>query len=1101
MLIYIMPINLRIENNFLNSHLNLNYMKKIVLSVFAILLLSVSLIAQDQRVSGTVTGDDGAAIAGVTVIIKGTSHGTITDSNGKYSMVVSKDGTLIFSFMGMKSQEIPVASKTIVNAKLLSDALGIDDVVVTASGMTRAEKTLGYASTTIKADDIAAGKSTSVMSGLAGKVAGMNISTAGGTGTSQKVIVRGYSSLTGGNQPLYVVDGVPVGNTFSGIADLSNSADFGNQAGDINPDDVESVTVLKGASATALYGSRASNGVIMITTKKSSLNQAIKVTYDATFMGSDVLRVPQTQKMFGQGWDYSYGFTDAPLGSWSGTENGSWGPRLDGRNYGWALGAHEADGMPLLTKPFSYAEDSKRHFYDMGFEAINNISISGGGQNTSYMITYGNTYSNGILPGNDDYYKRNTFSFRGHTQSTNTKFTMDYDVTYVRKDIQNAMTGQGSDGATIFGDILQHPTDIDYGDLKDYNNVYNNFDNYYTPYAINPWWIVDKNKATYQDDRVYGKIELGYKLAKGLKAIARLGGDFTNSREKYMNEKISRTPGSYNSADWMGGNDELGSYGEYSRSWNQIDASALLVGDYTFGDFSLNATAGWNLNQSTSSWIGANFTSLKVPGWFSYKNSDRDIPTESETSRRRLIGLLAQADLGYKNFAYLTLSARNDWSSTLPIDDNSFFYWGANGSLLMTEMLPSIKSKTLNFLKVRLAYGQTGNDALAYLTGLPYYSKPKYRIGFGTSTPPNGLPAGLGRDNTIPSTSLRPEISTETEVGIDLRMFNNRLSIDASYYYRVTKDQIMPIDLSPEIGYTEKTANVGRIDNQGVELMVSVVPIRKRDFEWELTWTYAKNKSEVKELWGDVTSYNIYGLTSTPGLYAVVGQPLGVFMDTAIKRVTEDGPDKGKIIVNDQGFPSLNNDSQDIIGYSAPDFTMGLNSKMAYKNLSFSFLFDWRKGGSMYSNTKAIMHFVGTAPETAYNERNPFIVPNSVREVNGKYVENNIPADMLNRQYDNYYYDNLNPAMGRNYLVDKSCLKLREVNVTYTMPKKWFENSFISSLQVSLIGRNLFMWTPDGQNYIDPEMTNYGNDIQSEWGEFSAAPSTRNFGGSIRVIF
>lgn len=1075
-------------------------MRNLVLLFMAVLSCSLWATAQNRKVSGTVTSSDGKPIAGVTVVVEGTHIGTSTNAEGQYTLDVRMGATLQFSFIGMQSQTIPINDRTTIDVVMQDDAIGLDNVVITALGLTRQERTLGYASSTIKAGEIAKGHASDAMSGLIGKVAGLQISSSGGTGTSQKVIVRGYSSLSGSNQPLYVIDGVPISNSTMGTQDLNNSIDFGNQAADINPEEIESITVLKGASATALYGSRAGNGVIIITTKRGRQNEDVTVTYDGSFMASTVLRIPQLQSKFGQGWYYDY--DGGYFGNFSPTENGSWGNLLDGRMHYWRPGASWNEGAEMSMKPFAYAKNSLKNFYDTGFEMNNTITVQGGTQNSGFMVSYGNTHSNGVLPGNNDYYKRNTISFRGNTQIKGGLAWLNYGVSYVRKDVRNAMTGQGQNGSTIYQDILQYPVDIDYADLKDYNSVYNDANNFYTPYAQNPWWTLDHNYSTYQDDRVYGNIELGIQLVKGLQLIGRLGGDFVNSNEKYYNDLWNYLPGSYTETE--GGSVEQGFYQEIARKSNQIDANVLLNADYRFGrDWSLHAAAGWNLNQRTASYVEGTLTGLAVESWPSFDNTSGATPAaSSHFERRRLIGLYAQADLGWRDGIYLTLSARNDWSSTLPIDDNSFFYWGANVSVVLTDLFPSIRSNVLSFLKLRGGYGQTGNDASPYYTS-SYYQLGSATGGFGDlKFPLNGY-SGLLRSTIMPASTLKPEISTEWEIGADLRLFENRLNFDVAYYDKKTRNQIITATLAPESGYTSQVRNVGLIQNRGVELTVGIVPVRTKDWEWNFTYTFSKNKNEVKELWDDVKETTIYGLTTGTQLKAIVGEPLGTWTYYKTETVQDkSSPYYGKTIVNARtGYPELSSTETEIIGYADPKFTMGFNNTVRWKDLSLGFSFDWRYGGKMYSATQSIIYFNGNAEQTLYNMRDSFVVPDAVyMGSDGQYHENNIPVTAY-YHLGNYWYSNYNVERYRDDLVDKTYLKLREVNLTYRLPRKWFAGvKWLSGIDVSLVGRNLLMWTPN-QGIIDPDMTNYGNDLTSQFGEYYSAPTTRTFGGSIKIIF
>lgn len=1077
--------------------------KKIFLIALSLLFGLGVATAQNRTVSGTVSDNSGQPLPGVSVLVEGTSIGTSTDVEGKYSLNVRNGRTLQFSFFGMQTVTMQIGGRTTIDVTMLEDAIGLDEVVITATGMTRQEKTLGYASTTVRSDELTKGHAADALSGLAGKVAGMQISSAGATGTSQKVIVRGYSSLNS-NAPLYVIDGVPISNTIGGYQGLNNSIDFGSQASDVNPEDIESITVLKGASATALYGSRAGNGAIIITTKRGSQNEEVKVTYDGSFQASTVLRIPQLQNKFGQGWFYS---NDGHIfENYSPTENGSWGNILDGRQVEWRPGAFLAGVGERSYTDFSYKENSLKNFYSTGFEMNNTVSVQGGSRNTGFVASYGNIHSNGILPGSNDYYRRHNFSFRGNTKIREGLAWLTYSLNYIRKDIRNAMTGQGGNGSTIYQDILQYPVNIDYADVKDYHSVYNNADNYFTPYAQNPWWTLDHNYSTYQDDRIHGSGEFGLQLLKGLQFIARGGFDVTNYQQKYYNDLWTFNPGSY--AQVNGATAENGQYIEQSRRNSQIDANFLLNADYRIAeDWSIHGIAGVNVNERSASVLSGTLSGLALNQWASFLNTSGAVPPASSSiTKRRLAGVYAQADLGWKDAVYLTLSARNDWSSTLPIDDNSFFYYGVNGSVILTELFPGMKNKVLSFLKIRGGYGQTGNDADPYYTS-SYYFLASARGGFGRLSFPLNSFAGLVKSSRIPSSTLKPEISTEAEFGIDARFFDNRLNFDVAYYDKITENQIIPADLAPESGFTSAVRNIGKIQNRGIELAVGIVPVRTKDWEWNIGYTFSKNNNKVKSLWDDAKEYNIYGLTQGPQLRARVGESLTTWVDYKVNTVEDaSSPWYGCVIVNRvTGFPTYSTSEYEVLGKAEEDFTMGFNNTLRFKNLSLGFSFDYRKGGLMYSATKSIVLFDGNAEETMYNMRNPWVWPNAVYQSgteNGKpvYTENNLPISSW-YNVNGVHYSNYNYVKYRDALLDKTYVKLRELNLSYRFPVKWFKDiSWLSTVEVALVGRNLLMWTPK-QGLIDPDNTNYGNDITSQYGEYYSAPSTRTFGGNIKIVF
>lgn len=1033
--------------------------------------------AQNMKVTGVViSSEDNEPIAGAAVQIKGTTTGVVTDNEGKFTLSVpNSQSTLVVSFIGMATKEVKAQSSLRVVLDPSSQAL--DEVVVTAIGMKKQEKALGYSASTVKSDELVAAKSGSVMSGLSGKVAGVNVTNSGGTGTSQKVVVRGLTSFSA-NQPLYVVDGVPIQNDFSGANTLNNTVDFGNSANDINPEDVESVTVLKGASATALYGSRAANGVIMITTKRAG-NEKMTVTYDGSIMGSNVLRVPQTQDRFGQGWP-----------DWSPMENGSWGPVMDGREHEWGPFSDGTPGnLKPLSKPFSNVKDNMRNFYQNGFEANNNVSVRMGGEKLGLVASFGNVTSVGVMPLNADKYQRNTISLRGNAKYK--RFYMEMNFNYVRKDITRPSTGQGGDGATMFQEILQHAADVDISSMADYNNPYYNTDNYYTVYAMNPYWVLANNQNKFQDDRVYGKVEMAFDILDGLKAIGRVGGDFSNSRQRKWNERVDYTVGSWS---YVGAkNPEAGTYEERDEYHGQLDATAFLQADYKIGsDISLNGVLGWNLNQRNYSTLDSYLYGLQLPGWFSLENGADKPVTTSSRQVRRLIGLFGQAELGYKNFWFVNLSARNDWSSTLPVGKNSFFYGGINSSLILTEMVEGLKSDALTFLKVRAAWGKTGNDAPVYRTS-GYFVPTQIGLGFGNLYLPINSTMGMTEYNRLRNDNLRPEITTEWEVGTTIHLLKNRVKLDVAYYDKKTKDQIISAALAPETRYTSVTRNVGEIGNKGIELTAGFIPVQTKNFEWGLGVTFSKNWSEVRKLWDDVDEYVLNSAYSVD-FVAKVGEPLGIFKVPKIA-TTEDG----KTIVTSAGLPQIASGEKDIIGTSTPNFLMGFNTHFTWKDLTLSAVFDWRNGGYFYSYTSQLLTFSGNSTMTQYNDRQSFVIPNSVKVVNGQYVENNIPITRSNNY--NYWNNASNTSMFRSWVLPKDYLKLREITLSYNFPKKLLHSTPFTSVQVSLIGRNLFMWTPKRNNFVDPESTNYGNDISSELGEFATAPTTRTFGGGLKVVF
>ncbi|MGB4776514.1 MAG: SusC/RagA family TonB-linked outer membrane protein [Daejeonella sp.] len=1067
-------------------------MKKLLQSLFLLLFVTSMAIAQERTVTGKVSAaDDGLPLPGVSVKVKGTTIGSITNADGNYSINVPTDEeTLVFSYVGYIQKEASIGSKAQVDITLGVDTKQLNEVVVTALGLSKQEKTLGYSATTVKANELTSGKNANVMSGIQGKVAGVVISNAGAPGASTKVIIRGVSSFSGGNNPLYIVDGVPINNTTltndftGGAAQFSRSVDFGNQANDINPDDVESVTILKGASATALYGSRAAHGVVMVTTKKGQMNQKMRITYTGAVNFSNVLRTPQTQNVFGQGW---------PLQAYE--ENGSWGPKLTGLTRDWGT---EVDGV-RLTKPYAYVENNIRDFFETGSDIQNSVSISGGGANNSFVFSYSHTGQNGVVPSDADKFSRNNFSFRGNSKYG--KFESNYSVNYIRRDVRSVFAGQGTSdgGATVYQELIQIPVDVPIKQLKDYKNIYNNADNYFTAYADNPYFVVNENGTQLRDDRVFGKLELSYEVLKNTKLIGRLGGDFNNTNISDWGAVVSFSPGSF--AEQWEKAPTVGRYGENYRKDSQIDANLLLQGNYKLNtDISLGGVIGTNFNQRDFNYLDSYVSGLNVENWYSLQNTSSTPVTASILNQRRLMAAFGNLDFGFRDYWFVNVSLRNDWSSTLPKDNRSYFYWGANSSLVLTDLFKEIQTDKLNFLKLRAAWGQTGNDAAPYRVNTSFIpSQPT--LGFGNIFLPLGGVAGLTESNNKGNPILRPEITTEWELGLDTRWFNSRIGLDVSYYNRETKDQIIRATVPAETGYTTRTLNIGNIQNTGIEARLSLVPVKTSNFKWEFATNFTKNNSKVLKLYGDAKEIIIQNAYSVDYV-AEVGKPLGIYRVPAIQYV-ESGPMIGKTVVQANGIEKINPNIKEEVGTSNPDFILGFTNGFTYKSISLNAVVDWRKGGKFYSYTKQLNNFVGNSTETTFNERQPFLVPNSVKEVvtNGvvTYVENNVAIPFASVY--SYWNSTTNPSKFKDFILDRDYVKLREVVLTYSLPKTLVSKAKLSGIDVSLIGRNLLLFTPKSNNFLDPEGTNYGNDIGSEFGEFAAGPTMRSFGASLKVSF
>lgn len=1054
-------------------------MRKLRFLLACLFLVGVGLVnAQTKSISGKVnSAEDGQPIIGATVKVKGTTIGTVTNTVGEFKINLPENAkTITVGYVGMQAVEVEAKDGMVITMQ--PDALMIDEVVVTAIGIKRSQKALGYSATQVTSADITATGNRSAFNALQGKVAGVEITSASGSpGASTRVIMRGFSSLGGSNQPLYVIDGVPVSNGQIGSTSINGGMDFGNRANDINPEDIESMTILKGGSATALYGSRAASGVIVITTKngaKSNNKAKVEITSTTTF--DSPLRLPYMQNEFGQGW-YDRGGGTADL-----QENGSWGPRFDGKLRKWGFVVDDQQNV----KPYVALPTNVKDFFDTGLTLNNSISVSNGDENKSYYLSYGNVTADGIMPTSADSYKRNNLSMRGSTKFLKI-FTASASLNYIRKDTKFVPTGQ--DQAVLDG-LWQSARDISIVDQKDYMNKFNNTDNYFTVFAQNPYFVLNEHGNKFGENRTFGNVNLEAKITPWLTAQVKVGGDVASSTLKSWRAIIKGARAAYN--------DEKGQVNEDSYLTSELNTDfMLLINKNIYEDLTFNAVLGQNFNQRDSRSQGASVIGLSTPNFYNLSNSSATPSVYETLSKRRLVGLYGSVDLGFKNMLYLNVSARNDWSSTLPISNRSFFYPSVSGSFVFSELLDM--KDIISFGKIRAGIAQTGKDAdpyqiydvLAQTTHTDGYRSLEYPLAGGVN--------GFSVSNLIGNPNLRPEISTDYEIGLDLKFFQNRLGLDVALYNKTVKDLIWTATLPVTTGFSAQTQNLGEISNKGIEISLNVVPIKTKDFEWNIFANFTKNNNLLVSLASGLDQISLGG-TSSIGFVGRPGKELGLFEGT----VPATDP-QGHIIVNAQGLPTFK-DTKEIIGSSQNKFRIGGGSSISYKGFNIRASFDYRNGGVMYSRTSEILYFTGNALQTTYNDRQPFIIPNSVQAVmvNGvmTYPENTVAIAGFSNTMNLYYNQSYNAGKGGSYaLIDKTFFKLREVSISYSLPKSLLSKTFINSVDIALVGNNLLLWTPNSNQFVDPEMTTFGNDMAADFGDYGATPSTRSLGFNVKLGF
>ncbi len=1038
------------------------------------------LFAQTNQITGRVTSsEDGEPIPGVSVSVKGLTLGTVTNAEGIYNLnVPSEAKTLVFSFVGLKTKEVPIDG-TQIDVKLEPNLIGVEEVIVTALGISRDKKSLGYASTAVSGDEIAEAQVVNPMNALQGKVAGVDISTAPGPGATQNVLIRGLSSFEN-NQPLYVVDGVPITNEqISGGNALNWNVDYGSGLNAINPDDIENMTVLKGAAATALYGSRAANGVILIKTKAGkNTNGKMQISYDGSFTIQNVGRIPDRQDMFGQGWSGDHALN----------ENGNWGPKYNGKMRLWGYVVNNSQ----LLKPYAFVESRIRDFYDYGISYKNSVSASGGNENTNYFMSFSHNSTDGVLPDNVDTYERITLSTKGSHKWG--KLKLSSSVNYGNETTKAVPSGQGN---SVFRSIWEIAEDYSIVDFKDYNAPFFNLANYFTPYGINPYFSLHENGSYQKKHKVFGKTQMDLNITNDLLLTYRFGGDLELANTERW---VAIIDNPVDAPSYNGQTQDPGFYAINKRTRYEINHDAFL--NYTKAiseKFQTNAIAGININERGYTRVGGSLSALDVPGYYNLSNGTSDPVATQYEENRRLWGAFGHVEMSYDDYLYLTVTARNDWSSTLPLENNSYFYPGVTGSIILSDLARKngMELKAIDFAKLRAAYGWTGNDASVYdiypVFQKGYVDNPGYPGVDDLEFPLNGINSWMIA-NQLGSPDLSPEITKEYEFGLEMNLFTNRLGFDFSYFNKLTEGLIAKQPLDPSSGYTSIVNNIGDVRNKGVELLVFGSPVRTKNFEWTISANYTQIDNKVEKLAEGEVLLDGYG---GAGIVAAEGLEMGVFKTFVTQKVNVNG--KECIVVDGNGLPVATPDEVVLEDKSVnEDFRAGLTNTFRYKTLSISGTLDLRYGGYIYSYQKDYMGWTGSGPETVYNDRNPFIIPNSVILVDGEYVENTNPVNTaeLHEFYSAGAFDQTDA-----FFIDRSYLKLREVKLTYDLPRGMARKIGVTNIRASLVAGNILLWTPAENVYIDPETTTFGNDIGAKFGEFGGNPTNQNYTFGLSLTF
>ncbi len=1129
--------------------------------------------AQETTLTGAVTDSDGEPLIGANVYVKGnTSAGTVTDFNGNFELTVGAEATtLVISYVGYATQEIPIEGQSTFNITM-KEQISLDEVVVTALGIEREEKALGYSVQKLGAEQIAKVKPTNVTNALAGKASGVYVtgSSAGPT-ASANINIRGAASLLGNNQPLFVVNGIPITNDLYSFDDGLNGSttiDFGNAAQIVNPDDIASINVLKGPAASALYGSRAADGVILIETKTGEAAQGWGVEVNSTTTAETILKLPNYQNEFGFGARGIYSYLDGTNYAgfdFNGDEKVSsdpadgeliyeaygenWGPRMNGQ----LIKQFNSDGEPT---PFTPAPDNIRNFFRTGITSINNIAINNNTDNGDFRLSYTNTSNRGIVPNTD--LLRNTFQASIGRNIFDERLKVRLNAMYVSSGSDNIPNAGYDESSSVMYGWLWYPRQVEIDDLRDYwEPGQEGVQQRYVEdlWVNNPWFIANENTNSFTSDRLIGNFQVSYEFNNNFDIRLRYGADVVNDERQFR-----RAPSTKGVLQ--------GSYREDEISFSETNAEAILSYHTNRSNsslFDLDLKIGGNIMRQNANFLVANNPELKFFGTdesiYTLSNARSGVLVESQKTRLGINSLFGIATVSYDNFLYLDASVRQDWNSTLVnpeigLDDSdySFLYPSVSLSAVLSEKLNLSANSALSFLKLKGAYAEVGNGAPAYAFGNTFTPRPA----FGSSSV-------FTTNRTIGDPDLTNERTQALEFGVDVRFLNDRLRLDATYYDMLSFDQVIFLPVAASSGYDFRLTNGGEIRNRGVEVLLSAIPVQTPNFSWDITLNLGHNRAIVESL-PDIISSGRYSIIADvfPGdeggadleYVAEEGELLGQLYGLGFQR-SDDGQ-----IIHQNGLPLLT-DEKVSAGSFQPDLRAGIYNTFTLGNFSLGILFDGQFGGNIYSRTHALMATGGTItneddpnldllttegrvvysvdydnngnPVYTLEEEGGVVAPGLMygyaTDDNGDILFNDNGPVRNDQLVDNdgmtwnfnddtgqweselvkpggvgyvgYFYNYYGNGFNRDNIeaatYDATYVKLRELSLTYQLPSAWLESIGIGSASVSLIGRNLLLFTDVPS--IDPETYSIRNGLFVNGFESTQLPSTRSFGFSLNLGF
>ncbi|PZX19229.1 TonB-linked SusC/RagA family outer membrane protein [Breznakibacter xylanolyticus] len=1032
---------------------------------------NLQLQQKERKVSGTVSDAQGP-IPGITLVEKeNPSNGTISDMNGRFSLNIPAGSTLIVRAIGYKNQEIVISdTQEILNIVLEEDNMVLDDVVVTALGIKRERKALGYGLEEVAGEALTKAGESNVINSMAGRVAGLVVSqTAGGPSGSTRVILRGSTEMTGNNQPLYVIDGVPLDNTNYGSAGTNGGYDLGDGVSSINPDDIENMSVLKGPAASALYGSRASHGVILITTKKASGKEQFSVEYNGTLtFDTQLAKWDDIQQTYGMGSSGTYSI-DAVSNT-----NKSWGPRADGGNM-----LRYYDGV---ERPYLIVPDNTSSFFRTGHTATNSAIVNAKSGNTGVRFTLTDMRNNDIVP--ETFMSRDVFNLR--TNTTLGKVDLDFSANYTFEDVKNR-PALGDSKSNIGKNLMTLATTYDQNWLKTYEDEAGNYANWngMDPYNVNPYWDIYKNYNKSHKDlfRLNGKVL--WNLNDHLKLQGTVGTEL--NWFEFNDFKAPTTPG-YEAGRLQNSN--------YRNSMYNVEMLALY--NNAWGDFDFNATLGGNMYkvENLTTVVTAQDMQIRdVVALMSFNESS----INQYSYRKQISSAFGSVNLGWRRMLYMDATLRTDQSSTLPASNNVYTYPSLSGSFVFSELLQL--GNSLPYAKVRLSWAQVGSDTDPYQLGLVYRKS-------NLSYP--GQTIGFIDNNTIPNKELKPTITNSFEAGLELKFLNNRMGLDMTYYTQISENQIMGMATSWTSGYNYRLINAGEIENKGIEISLNTRPIQTDDFSWDVNLNFAQNSNVVKKLVDDMDMIELEKAAWLDvQVAAMVGENFGSIVGPDFMR-----NESGDVLIDSKtGLPQYDK-SNHVLGNASWDWTGGLGTTLTYKNLSLWALFDVKVGGDLYSMSARAAHesgkdkatlagreewykseearqAAGVAKGDQWTPTGGYVAPGVIDNGDGTYRPNDIyinPED---------YWMSVSRNAPSMFIYDNSYIKCREVSLTYNVPTTLLRNK-VKGLTVSAVARNPFIVWKNIPN-IDPD-SNYNNTTGMGM-EYGSLPSRKSYGFNVNIKF